>query len=181
MNNERTFEEIYREQLQDLYDAERQITEALPDMARAASSEELKMAFEEHLQQTKQQAARLERIFEEMQQQAGDRHSEGMRTLLAEGRLKMSGMESSPVLDFELIAAAQKVEHYEICGYGTVCTLAEMLDHGEAAVLLRKTLDEEQETDATLSDIAENVISGEDLDEVLSEDDPLESGERLAS
>ena len=172
MTGQRKFADIYIEQLQDLYDAERQIVDALPDMAQAASAEDLKMAFEEHLQQTRQQLARLERIFAAMGERAGTRHSEGMRTLLAQGRLKISGMSASPVLDFALIAAARKVEHYEISGYATARTVAEMLGHSEVAALLQKTLEEEQDTDAGLGDIAENVLSGEDLDEVLSGNEP---------
>lgn len=176
MIQEDTFETLYRDQLHDLYDAERQITEALPDMITAASSEDLKAAFAEHLEQTREQISRLDRIFAELGEQPGSKTSDGMRALLAQGRLHINERSPSPVLDAALIAAAQKVEHYEISGYGSAVTMAEMLDHEQDAMLLEQTLDEEKDTDATLSDIAEDVLGGEELEDEEELDD-----EELAS
>ncbi|MBZ5581971.1 MAG: ferritin-like domain-containing protein [Acidobacteriia bacterium] len=174
MQNEK-LESVYREELQDLYDAEMQIVNALPGMAQASSSPELKAAFELHLAETIQQVRRLEQVFAEMGEAPGSETSEGMRALLAEGRLRINSLPSSPVLDAALIAAAQKVEHYEISGYGTARTLAQMLNHGDAARLLQRTLDEEKETDSVLTEIAEAVIVGEELDDAETE------GEEVAS
>ncbi len=168
-------ESVYRQELKDLYDAETQIVNALPGLAQAAASQELKAAFEQHLAETMQQVRRLEQIFGEMGEAPGSETSEGMRALLAEGRLRINSLPSSPVLDAALIAAAQKVEHYEISGYGTARMLAEMLNHPEAARLLKRTLAEEKETDSMLSEISEAIISGEELDDTEVE------GEEVAS
>jgi ferritin-like metal-binding protein YciE len=170
---DQTFERVYRDELQDLYDAERQIVEALPEMIEAASSEELKSAFEDHLEVTKQQLERLEKIFSGMGETPGARKCEGMRGLLAEGRMRIRELGSSEVADAALIAAAQKVEHYEISGYGTVRSLAEMLEQEDAAELLQETLDEEEEADLALTEIAESIMGGDDLED-MEEDEELE-------
>jgi ferritin-like metal-binding protein YciE len=171
LTQEETYEGLFREQLEDLYDAERQIVDALPGMIRAVSSEELRTAFEGHLEQTRQQLERLQKIFSELGIQASGKPCEGMRGLLAEGRKIISEHQNSEVLDAALIAAAQKVEHYEISGYGTARTLAEVLNHEEAAELLEQTLEEEKDTDELLTDIAEDLLAGEDFEEAEDEEE----------
>jgi ferritin-like metal-binding protein YciE len=167
------FEDLFVEQLQDLYDAEKQIVQALPKLAEAASSEELIEAFQEHLEQTREQVKRLERIFKEMGETPGEKPCEGMQGLIKEGDRLISQISKSTVLDAALIGAAQKVEHYEISGYGTARTMAEMLGQQNAAELLDETLDEEKETDDTLTDIAETIMTGEDAAEE-EEDEEIE-------
>jgi len=167
------FEDLFVEQLQDLYDAEKQIVQALPKLAEAASSEELIEAFQEHLEQTREQVKRLERIFKDMGETPGGKPCEGMQGLIKEGGRLISEISRSAVLDAALIGAAQKVEHYEISGYGTARTMAEMLGQQNAAELLDETLDEERETDDTLTDIAETIMTGEDVTEE-EEDEEIE-------
>ena len=149
--------ELFVEQLQDLYSAESQIIEALPKMAKAASSSDLQSAFKKHLEQTKGQAKRLDQIFEELGEAASGKECEGMKGLLAEGE-ELIGEDSEPeVLDAALIAAAQRVEHYEIAAYGTARTYARLLGLKQPSVLLQQTLDEEKQTDQLLNSIAERI------------------------
>lgn len=150
--------ELYVEQLKDLYDAEQQLIKALPKLAEASSSDELRNAFEEHLDQTGQHAQRIEQIFEGMGQKAKAQKCKGMEGLVKEGSeiLKEEDIDGE-VKDAALIAAAQRVEHYEIAGYGTVRTYANLLGEDEAANLLQQTLDEEKEADQTLNEIAEQI------------------------
>jgi ferritin-like metal-binding protein YciE len=150
--------ELYVEQLKDLYDAEQQLIKALPKLAEASSSDELRNAFEEHLDQTGQHAQRIEQIFEGMGQKAKAQKCKGMEGLVKEGSeiLKEEDIDGE-VKDAALIAAAQRVEHYEIAGYGTVRTYANLLGEDEAANLLQQTLDEEKEADQALNEIAEQI------------------------
>ncbi len=154
-----TLEELFLEELRDLYDAEKQLTKALPKMARAASSEELRAAFEEHLQQTEGQVERLEQIFESLGEKATGKKCAAMAGLVKEGDEIASEVEGTAVRDAGLIAAAQKVEHYEIAGYGSARTHAQMIGNEEAAQLLEETLDEEKETDERLTELAENTVN----------------------
>jgi ferritin-like metal-binding protein YciE len=165
------FEDLFRSELEDLHDAETQILEALPKMIAASSSEELATAFEEHLEQTREQVKRLDRIFEAAGEEPGGKTCLGMQGLLREGENIISGMEKSQARDIALTAAAQKVEHYEIAGYGTVRTLAEMLGQSEAADLLEETLSEEKAADDTLTEIAEAIMTGEQPVEEEEEDE----------
>ena len=146
--------DLFVEQLQDLYSAENQLVEALPKMANASSHEELRDAFEQHLAETRGHVARLEEVFSQIGASPGGEKCKGMEGLIKEGEeiLQMQGDPS--VIDAALIAAAQRVEHYEIAGYGTVRTLAEHLDFGEARGLLNQTLDEESKADSLLTKIA---------------------------
>ena len=175
---EANFEELFHEELEDIYDAEKQIIQALPKMAAAASSEELVAAFNEHLEVTRQQVKRLDKVFQKIGQKPDKKTCEGMQGLLREGEKIIGEMPKSPVLDAGLIAAAQKVEHYEISAYGTARTMAEMLGQEEAAELLEETLEEEKETDENLTEIAESIMSseasGEDEEE---EEEELEEEE----
>ena len=150
--------ELYVEQLKDLYDAEQQLIKALPKLAEASSSDELRIAFEEHLDKTGQHAQRIEQIFEGMGQKAKAQKCKGMEGLVKEGsEIRKEEDIDGEVKDAALIAAAQRVEHYEIAGYGTVRTYANLLGEDEAANLLQQTLDEEKEADQALNEIAEQI------------------------
>ena len=138
-----TLENLYISELRDLYSAENQLLKALPKMAKGASSNELREAFEEHLEQTRSHVERLEQIFEQLDESPKGKTCHGMKGLIEEGSeiLKENGEDS--VLDAGIIVAAQKVEHYEIAGYGSVRTFANLLGKDEEARLLQATLDEE--------------------------------------
>jgi ferritin-like metal-binding protein YciE len=150
------------EQLKDLYDAEHQITKALPKMAENASSPDLRRAFQEHMDQTRRQIQRLDQVFEHLNVRDKRKECKGMEGLIKEGEEAMKhGNGDGAVTDAALIAAAQKVEHYEIAGYGTVATYADEMNHREAAQLLKQTLNEEKETDRLLTSIAEGHVNPE--------------------
>jgi ferritin-like metal-binding protein YciE len=149
--------ELYVDELKDLYSAENQIIKALPKMIKAASSPELKAGFEEHLEQTRRQVARLEMIFKQLKESPKGKKCKGMEGLLTEGKELMEEDAEPEVLDAGLIAAAQHVEHYEIAGYGCVRTYAELLDDNNAVKLLQQTLDEEKKTDETLTMLAKSI------------------------
>ncbi len=153
----KSLEELFIEQIRDLYHAEHQLIKALPKMARAASTPELKQGFEEHLEQTRGHAERLEQIFSQLGIKARGKRCEAMEGLVAEGQELIAEEADPAVKDAGLIAAAQKVEHYEIAGYGCVRTWARQLGHEEAADLLQQTLDEEEETDQKLTELAEQI------------------------
>jgi ferritin-like metal-binding protein YciE len=150
-------EELFVHELRDVLDAEKQILKALPKMVKAADSEELKAAFEEHKAVTETQVERLETIFEGLGKAPRGKHCHGMEGLLKEGEEMIKEEESGPVLDAAMIAAAQKVEHYEISAYGTLATYAKLLENEEALDLLGQTLDEEKETDEKLTQIASEI------------------------
>lgn len=154
-----SFDDLFVEQLQDLYDAEQRLTKALPKMAAAAHNPALKAAFEEHLRQTENQVTRLEQVFKSIGKTAQSKTCEAMKGLVEEGSEVINGSGDPDVKDAALIAAAQRVEHYEIAGYGTVRTFAQRLGKSEAARLLQQTLDEEAETDRKLTGLAEKAIN----------------------
>ena len=149
--------DLYVEQLKDLYNAEQQLIKALPKMAKAASSEELRAAFESHLEETRQHAQRIETIFEQMGEKARGKKCKAMEGLVAEGGEVIEEDMENSIKDAALIAAAQRVEHYEIAGYGCVRAYATKLGDENAATLLSQTLDEEKEADETLNGIAEEL------------------------
>jgi ferritin-like metal-binding protein YciE len=153
--------ELYITELRDLYSAENQILKALPKMAKTASSEELKNAFQEHLEQTKTHVERLEQIFKNLDATPKGKKCKGMEGLIEEGKELMQQDAEPEVLDAGMIGAAQKVEHYEMAGYGCVRTYAKVLGDEEAAELLQQTLEEEEETDKKLTEIAESSINVE--------------------
>jgi ferritin-like metal-binding protein YciE len=156
-----SLKDLYLEQLKDLYSAESQIIDALPRMAEAAGSADLRKAFNDHLRQTEEHVRRLERIFQDLQESPKGQTCEGMKGLLKEGA-EMTKMKGDPaVLDAGLIAAAQRVEHYEMAGYGTVRTYAQILGEKNQAKLLKQTLDEEGEADKKLTQLAESSINVE--------------------
>lgn len=154
-----TLKDLFVEQVQDLYSAEQQIIEALPKMAEKSSNSELKNGFQLHLNQTKEQAQRLEQIARQLSVDPNGKHCKGMEGLIKEGQELMQEDADPEVLDAGLIAAAQHVEHYEIAGYGCARTYAQMLGQDEACRLLQTTLDEEGETDKKLTRIAEQVVN----------------------
>jgi len=154
-----SLQKLYLEQLRDLYSAEDQILEALPKMIRATKHAELKRGFQEHYQQTEQQVQRLRKIFEDLSESPEGHECEGMKGLIKEGESAMEDFRDSDVLDAALIAAAQRVEHYEIAGYGCARTYAHMLGLTDHAALLQRTLEEEGDTDHKLTDLAETVVN----------------------
>jgi ferritin-like metal-binding protein YciE len=155
-------EELLADQLKDLYSAENQIIRALPKMAKNATSEQLRVAFERHLEETRNQVTRLEQIADQMGITLRGKKCKGMEGLIEEGKEAMEEFEDD-VLDAALIGAAQKVEHYEIAGYGTARALANLLGLTKVARLLQQTLDEEGRTDKKLTDLAERVVNMEAL------------------
>jgi ferritin-like metal-binding protein YciE len=147
------------EQLQDLYDAEYRITKALPKMAKAASSPELKAAFEKHLAETEGHVTRLEQAFEALGERAKKKPCQAIKGLIEEGQETIKQLAEPEVKDAALIAAAQRVEHYEMAGYGTVCTFAKLLKEKEAYRLLKQTMAEEVATDKALTQLAESTVN----------------------
>jgi ferritin-like metal-binding protein YciE len=158
-----TLQKLYTNELRDLYNAEKQLLKALPKMAKAASSEDLRKAFEEHLEQTETHVQRLEEIFTKLDENPKGKTCHGMKGLIEEGSeiLEETGEES--VLDAGIIVAAQKVEHYEIASYGSVRTFAELLGQNDAAELLQMTLDEESEANEKLNQLAQDIVNPEAL------------------
>ncbi len=154
-----SLEDLFIEQLEDLYDAEHRITDALPKMADAATSVELKQAFQKHLRETENQVVRLEQIFSQLGKEPSRETCAAMKGLLSEGEDMVKAKGDPYVKDAALIAAAQRVEHYEMAGYGTARTFAEQLGHSEAARLLQATLDEEGNANKTLTAIAEQGVN----------------------
>ncbi len=146
---------LFHHELKDLYSAEKQLVKALPKMAKAATNEQLKAGFEEHLEQTKKQVERLEKIGKDLDLKLGGHTCKAMEGLIEEGKELIEEEAEPTVLDAGLIGAAQRVEHYEIAGYGTARSLAETLGYDDAASLLQETLDEEKETDEKLTDLSE--------------------------
>jgi len=154
-----TLRELYVTELRDLYSAENQILRALPKMVKAASSEELKNAFTEHLAQTKTHVNRLAQIFDKLDTNPKGKKCRGMEGLIEEGKELLEENAEQEVLDAGLISAAQKVEHYEMAAYGCVRTYAKLLGDDEAAELLQETLNEEGETDKKRTGLAEGSIN----------------------
>jgi ferritin-like metal-binding protein YciE len=150
-----TLQDLYVDELKDLYSAETQILKALPQMAQAASSQELKSAFQEHEHQTRGQVERLEQIFQKLETDPKGKACKGMQGLLAEGQEFIQEKPEPAVMDAGLISMAQRVEHYEIAGYGSVRTYAQQLGLNEDVGLLQQTLDEEGQTDKKLTQLAE--------------------------
>ena len=154
-----TLRDLYVEQLQDLYSAETQLVAALPKMAKAASHTQLRGAFQEHLTQTETHVKRLENIFDDLGVSPKGQKCKGMEGLIKEGEEMIKTKGDSAAIDAGLIAAAQRVEHYEIAGYGCVRTYAQQLGDQQVARQLQQTLDEEGMTDKKLTQLAESVIN----------------------
>lgn len=167
--------DLFLDQLRDLYDAENQLIKALPKMAEAANSDELREGIEEHLEQTKGHAQRIETIFENLGEKAKAKKCKGMEGVIKEGAEVLDEDMDPDVKDAAIIAAAQRVEHYEIAGYGTARTFANLLGEREAASLLEETLNEEKETDAKLTQLAEGINVAAEGGEAEEEGEELES------
>jgi len=156
-----TLRETFVDELADIYDAEKQLIKALPKMAKAASHEQLKDAFESHLQETEKHVARLEQVFGSVGEKARSKKCKAMQGLVEEGQERISEDEG----DAALICAAQKVEHYEIATYGSLCSWAKLLGENEAAEILGETLEEEKAADEKLTGMAESAINIEEKEE----------------
>ena len=171
--------ELYIDELKDLYSAENQLVRALPKMAKGAASDELRQGFEEHLEQTKDHVQRLEQIFEALGENPKGKKCKGMEGLIEEGSEVLEDDYEGNILDAALIGAAQRVEHYEMAGYGTVRAMAEVLGENKHVSLLTKTLEEEKETDERLTQLAKTANS---LDNATGDegrrDEELSSGAR---
>ncbi|HTS06248.1 MAG TPA: ferritin-like domain-containing protein [Candidatus Eisenbacteria bacterium] len=173
--------QLYIDELRDLYNAETQLVKALPKMAKASSNDELRQAFEEHLRQTSEHVSRLEQIFEMLDEKPTGKKCLGMEGLVKEAAETMKEDYEDAVMDSGIIGAAQRVEHYEIAGYGTVRTLAELIGENEHVTLLEQTLEEEKQTDQKLTELAED-INQQSMDtettETNEEDEASEGGQR---
>src|SRR5215208_2814531 len=156
-----TLDDLYTDMLKDLYSAEKQLVKALPKMAKNAQSSDLQKAFQEHLKQTEGHVERIERIFSDLGSSPRGKKCVGMEGLVEEGNELLQEQVDPDVLDAGLIAAAQKVEHYEIASYGTVRSWAERLGYNQAAKLLQQTLDEEGDANKKLTQLAESYVNME--------------------
>jgi ferritin-like metal-binding protein YciE len=171
--------ELYIDELRDLYNAETQLTKALPKMAKASSNSELRRAFEEHLRQTSEHVSRLEQIFEGLDEKASGKKCLGMEGLVKEGAETIREDYEGAVMDAAIIGAAQRVEHYEIAGYGTVRDMAKLLGEDEQVSLLEQTLEEEKEADQKLTQLAEQINpEAQESGEGESEEEPEAGGSK---
>lgn len=155
MAKEKTLEDLFHDTLKDIYYAERKILKALPKMARASSSPELKAAFEKHRDETETQIERLQQVFELIGKRAQGKTCDAIEGIISEGEEIIESFKGTPAIDAGLISSAQAVEHYEITRYGTLRRWAEVLGHTEAAALLEQTLNEESSTDEALTGLAD--------------------------
>jgi len=154
-----SLKQLFHDQLRDLYDAETRITMALPKMEQAATNPQLKAAFQKHLGETQQQVQRLEQVFQSIGEAPTGKTCKAMQGLVAEGDETLTEYDDPSVTDAALIAAAQRVEHYEIAGYGTVMAYAKILGDQNALGLLQQTLAEEKKTDESLTTLAESMVN----------------------
>ncbi|MEO6184279.1 MAG: ferritin-like domain-containing protein [Verrucomicrobiota bacterium] len=166
-----TLHDLYIEELRDIYNAEQQLIKALPKIAQAANSDELRSSIEDHLETTKEQIERLDQIFENLGSTSKGKKCKAMEGLVEEANELLEEDIAETVLDAALIAACQRVEHYEIAVYGTLATFAKLLGREDDADLLGQTLDEEKEADETLTDIAESTINVEAIQEEGSQEE----------
>jgi ferritin-like metal-binding protein YciE len=175
-----SLKDLYVDELKDLYNAESQLVKALPKMARKASAPELKRAFEDHLAQTKVHVERLDKIFKGLDEKPTGKTCKAMKGLVEEGKEVIDEEGDDSVLDAALIGAAQRVEHYEIAGYGVVRTFASLLGEDEALASLQRTLNEEAETDKKLTGLAETIINVE-ASEAEEDEAPKRNGKKSSS
>jgi ferritin-like metal-binding protein YciE len=165
-----TLHDAFVDELRDTYDAEKQLTKALPKLAKTATNPKLRAAFETHLQETQDQIARLEQVFESLDEKVRGKHCDGIAGIIEEGQSIMEEDFDETTMDACLIAAGQRAEHYEMAVYGTLVAWAQAMGHTEAATLLQQTLDEEKAADAKLSGLAEGGIN-QDAAEAAHADD----------
>ena len=156
-----TLHDAFLDELRDAYDAEKQLLKALPKMARAASAEELRAAFEAHLEETKVQVDRLEQVFASLDEKVRGKHCDGIAGIIEEGKSVMGESFDDATMDACLIASGQRAEHYEMAAYGTLIAWARTMGHTQAARLLQQTLDEEKAADEKLSGLADDGINQE--------------------
>jgi ferritin-like metal-binding protein YciE len=164
MANAGTLHDAFLDELRDTYDAEKQLTKALPKLAKAANSPDLRAAFEEHLEQTRGHVERLEQVFESLEEKVRGKHCDGIAGIIEEGKSIMEEDFDDTTMDACLIAAGQRAEHYEMAAYGTLVAWARGMGHSEAAELLQETLDEEKAADKKLTSIAESGINQDAAD-----------------
>ena len=169
-----TLHDAFIDELRDTYDAEKQLTKALPRMAKAASSPDLRAAFEAHLEETRGQIERLERVFESLEEKVRGKHCDGMAGIIEEGKAVMQEDFDDATMDACLIAGGQRAEHYEMAAYGTLVAWARIMGHTDAADLLQETLDEEKAADEKLSALAEDGINQEAAQTAHSDEDEEE-------
>jgi ferritin-like metal-binding protein YciE len=160
-----TLHDAFIEELRDAYDAEKQLTKALPRLAKAASSSELRSVFEKHLEETRGHVTRLEQVFESIDEPAKSKHCEGIAGIVEEGKSIMGEDFEGTTMDACLVAAGQRAEHYEMAAYGTLVAWARVMGHVEAADLLQQTLDEEKAADRKLTALAEDGINQDAAEE----------------
>ena len=176
-----TLHDAFVDELRDAYDAEKQLLKALPKMAKAASSPQLRSAFESHLEETRGQVKRLEQVFETIDEPVKGKHCDGIAGIIEEGKSVMEEDFDDATMDACLIAGGQRAEHYEMAAYGTLVAWAQAMGHNEAAMLLQETLDEEKAADEKLSDLAEGGINQEAADIAHpADEDEEEEGRRPA-
>jgi ferritin-like metal-binding protein YciE len=176
-----TLHDAFIDELRDAYDAEKQLTKALPKMAKAASSPDLRAAFEAHLEETRGQIERLEQVFESLEEKVRGKHCDGIAGIIEEGKAVMEEDFDETTMDACLIAGGQRAEHYEMAAYGTLVAWARTMGHTEAAELLQETLDEEKAADEKLSALAEGGINQEAAEAAHSEEDDEEETVATAS
>ena len=174
-----TLHDAFIDELRDTYDAEKQLTKALPKLAKAASNPKLRQAFEGHLEETQGQIERLEQVFESLDEKVRGKHCDGMAGIIEEGKSIMEEDFDDTTMDACLIAAGQRAEHYEMAAYGTLVAWAQAMGHTEAARLLQQTLDEEKTADRKLSALAEGGINQRAADAAHAEEgeqEPMAAG-----
>ena len=176
-----TLHDAFIDELRDAYDAEKQVLKALPKMARAASSADLRAAFETHLEETRGQVDRLEQVFASLDEKVRGKHCDGVAGIIEEGKKVMEEDFDDTTMDACLIAAAQRVEHYEMAAYGTLVAWAEAMGHNDAAALLRETLDEEKAADEKLTEVAESGVNQEAADTAHGESEPEQEKKQAKS
>ena len=176
-----TLHDAFIDELRDTYDAEKQLTKALPKLAKAASSPELREAFETHLQETLGHVERLEQVFESLDEKPRGKHCEGIAGIIEEGKTIMGEDFDDTTMDACLIAAGQRAEHYEMAAYGTLVAWAEAMGHTDAASLLHETLEEEKAADEKLSSLAEGGINQDAADAAHPENENEEEEETVSA
>ena len=177
MADTRTLHDAFIDELRDAYDAEKQLTKALPKMAKAAQSPELRAAFEEHLEETREQIQRLEQVFESLDEKVRGKHCDGIAGIIEEGNNVMQEDFDETTMDACLIAGGQRAEHYEMAAYGTLIAWAKAMGHMEVVDLLQLTLDEEKAADEKLSELAEGGINQTAADNAPSNEDEEDQDE----
>jgi ferritin-like metal-binding protein YciE len=173
--------DAFIEELRDTYDAEKQLIKALPRLAKAAASTDLRAAFESHLEETKGHVERLEQVFQSLEEKPRGKHCEGIAGIIEEGKSMMGEEFDEATMDAVLIAAGQRAEHYEMAAYGTLIAWAESMGHTEALSLLQEILEEEKAADQKLTSLAESGINQEAAEAAHGEDDEEEEEEEAPS